>query len=480
MTESAAPIVRSPITRWLAGAHPAPFTLYAVVASFSAYFCMYAFRKPFSAGTYEGLTFLGSHIELKTALVTSQLLGYMFSKFIGIKFCSEITSRRRAAALVGLIAVSELALLLFAVVPPQLKVAVIFFNGLPLGMVWGLVVSYLEGRRTSEALLAGLSTSFILASGVVKDIGRDLMQGAGKLTFFSIDLPYMGTANLRGPNPFERWGSISESWMPLATGLLFLLPFLAAVWMLEQLPPPSLADEQARVRRAPMDRRQRWAFLRHFWPGMVMLLTAYRDYRDNFGVEIFRGLGYENEPSIFSRSESWVTFGVLLALGCLVFVRNNRLGLLGAFAIMGFGTLLLGIGTLLLDAGKIDGLTFMIITGLGVYLAYVPYGSVLFDRMIASTGVVGTAVFAIYVADFIGYVGPLAVMQTKDLLFGSVSRLDFFRSFSYFLSVLGSVLLLLSGVYFVYFHRHGHHTDGVDRERNERAADRNLTPKANA
>ena len=45
----------------------------------------------------------------------------------------------------------------------------------------------------------------------------------------------------------------------------------------------------------------------------------------------------------------------------------------------------------------------MILNGLGVYLAYVPYGSVLFDRLIASTGVVSTAVFAIYVADFIGY-----------------------------------------------------------------------------
>jgi hypothetical protein len=465
MIESLAPSQRGPIMRWLAGTNPVLFTLYAVAASFSAYFCMYAFRKPFSAGTYEGLTFLGSSIELKTALVTSQLLGYMLSKFIGIKFCSEITARRRAVALVGLILLAELALLLFAVVPAQLRVAAMFLNGLPLGMVWGLVVAYLEGRRTSEALLAGLSCSFILASGIVKDIGRNLMSGAEQLTFFSIDLPYLGTRNLRGPNPFVWWGSISEYWMPLATGLLFLLPFFAAVWMLEQIPPPSAADELARVRRAPMNRQHRWAFLRHFLPGMVMLLiayffmTAYRDYRDNFGVEIFQGLGYDKQPSIFSRSESWVTFGVLLALGGLVFVRNNRLGLMGAFVIMGFGTLLLGGGTLLLDAGKIDGLTFMILTGLGIYLAYVPYGSVLFDRMIASTGVVGTAVFAIYVADFIGYVGPIVIMQVKDLLFGSVSRLDFFRGFSYFLSLLGTALLFSSCIYFVFLHRHGRHAE---------------------
>ena len=43
-----------------------------------------------------------------------------------------------------------------------------FFNGLPLGMIGGLVVRYLEGRRASELLLAALSCSFIVASGAVK------------------------------------------------------------------------------------------------------------------------------------------------------------------------------------------------------------------------------------------------------------------------------------------------------------------------
>ena len=55
----------------------------------------------------------------------------------------------------------------------------------------------------------------------------------------------------------------------------------------------------------------------------------------------------------------------------------------------------------------------MILTGTGAYLAYVPYGSVLFDRLIASTRTVGTAVFAINVADSIGYAGSIGVMLTQ-------------------------------------------------------------------
>ncbi|MCE9546045.1 MAG: DUF5690 family protein [Planctomycetia bacterium] len=488
LNQSALPPSQSPprqgfVTRWLDTAHPLLFTCYAIVASFSTYFCMYAYRKPFSAGSYHDLKFLGTHIELKTALVTSQLIGYMLSKLIGIKFCSEITRRRRALALVGLVLLSQLALLLFAVVPPPLKVAVIFFNGLPLGMIWGLVVAYLEGRRTSEALLAGLSCSFILASGIVKDIGRNLMAGASQLTFFSIDLPYLGQRSLSGPNPLLSFGKISEFWMPFATGLLFFVPLLVSVWMLEQIPQPSAADERARVKREPMNRLHRWAFVRHFLPGMVMLLvayfflTAYRDYRDNFGVEMLTGLGLKEQASIFSRSEAWVTFGVLVALGGLVFVRNNRWGLIGAFAIMGVGTLLLGGGTLLWDTGRIGGLTFMILTGLGIYLAYVPYGSVLFDRLIASTGIVGTAVFAIYLADFIGYLGSISVLQAKDLLFAHMSRLAFFRGFSYFSSIMATVLLAVSCVYFAYFHRHGRVAEQVDAT-DRRLASREKVPVA--
>ena len=93
------------------------------------------------------------------------------------------------------------ALLLFAILPDNLRLVAIFLNGLPLGMVWGLVVWYLEGRRKSELLLAGLSCSFIIASGMVKDIGRWLMTGPG----------------------------VPEVWMPFVSGLIFLIPFVVVV-----------------------------------------------------------------------------------------------------------------------------------------------------------------------------------------------------------------------------------------------------------
>jgi len=403
------------------------FTVVAIMAAFSTYFCMYAFRKPFSAASYDGLQFLNTSFDLKTVLVTSQIIGYALSKMIGIKVISEVTRRSRFRMLVGMILVAQAALFAFAVLPPSLKVMAIFFNGLPLGMVWGLVVWYLEGRKTSEMLLAGLSCSFILASGVVKDIGRWLM---------SVH-------------------EIDQFWMPFVTGCLFLMPFLLSAYLLNRLPEPSRDDRLARMERSTMDGSQRWAFIRQFLPGMVMLmiayffLTAYRDFRDNFGVEIFDQLGYGiNEDAIFTRSELWVAFGVVGALAMLNLIKNNLWGLIGAFGVMTSGVMLMGVGTLLFDNGMIDGLTWMILCGLGSYLAYVPYGSVLFERLIASTRAMGTAVFVIYVADSIGYVGAIVVMGVKDQFAADVSRLEFFRYLTYGMSVLGVVMLVSSLIYF--------------------------------
>ena len=418
---------RSGISRWLERSPAAVLTVYAIVVSFSVYFCMYAFRKPFAAATYEGLKLFGTNIDLKTAFVIAQVLGYMLSKYAGIKVCSEVSPRRRMWTLGGLVVLAEVALFFFAVLPGHWKLVAIFLNGLPLGMVWGLVVLYLEGRRTSELLLAGLSCSFILASGMVKSVGSWLIVAHG----------------------------VGDYWMPFLTGLLFLVPFVVAVFLLDQIPAPTAADIDERVQRQPMDGKQRIAFLKEFAPGMLMLLiaylflTAYRDFRDNYMVDILGELGMGENPALLTATELPVAFGVLMALGALFIIRNNRLGLLGAYAIMVFGLLLMGGSTLFFDEDVIRGDVWMVCVGLGAYLVYVPFGSVLFDRLIAVTRVVGTAVFAIYVADAIGYSGSVGIQLYKDLGEPGATRLDFFRRFTYFMSVLGAVLTVSSCVYFI-------------------------------
>jgi hypothetical protein len=440
---------RRPLSSFLEKAPGPVFVAYAIAAAFTTYFCMYAFRKPFAAAKFEGATFLGSNVELKTAIVISQIIGYALSKYVGIKVCSEITPARRAFTLIFLVLWAELALVLFGLVPNNLKVVAIFFNGLPLGMVWGLVVWYLEGRRTSELLLAGLSCSYIVSSGIVKDVGRSFIEGTAASWWAGVPII--------GGFMSKTFGHVSEGWMPAITGLHFLPIFLLAVWLLNQLPRPTEADVAARGQREPMSARKRLAFLKQFGFGLVLLclaycfLTAYRDFRDNYQVEIFDGLGYPYKENrvIISKAETIVMFGVMAALALLNVIRNNRLGLIAAFGVMLMGVGLLGASTVLFQASIISGFWWVILTGLGSYLAYVPYGSVLFERLLASTRFVGTAVFAIYLADAIGYTGSVGVQLYRDLAHSEISRLSFFTGFTWFMSGLGLICLVSSCLYFV-------------------------------
>jgi hypothetical protein len=413
-----------------------------MATAFATYFAMYAFRKPFSAATFEGLQFAGTEIELKTAFVVSQIIGYAASKFMGIKFCTEASRAARPWMLLGLVGAAELALVLFAVLPNEWKIVAIFLNGLPLGMVWGLVVRYLEGRRTSDILLAALACSFIVSSGVVKDVARALMAG-DPIRILGIPLF----------NPFP---SVSEFWMPATTGLLFAPLFAIAVFFLNQLPDPTRDDARDRTEREPMDVARRWTFLLQYLPGICALiaayvfLTAFRDFRDNYMVEILDQLGYAyaDHRDLMSWMEFGVAFGVMLSIAMLYWVKDNRYGFSAVCAAIITGTMLIGIATLLLQNQAINGMWWMALIGFGSYLAYVPYNTVLFDRLMASTRFVGTAVFGMYLADSAGYSGSVVVQLAKDLVVGDLSRLEFMQRLSLFVSLFGTLSVLTGWFYF--------------------------------
>ena len=186
----------------------ASWAFWATLAAFTTYFCAYAFRKPFTAALFTDSQFFG--FDFKFLVVTTQVIGYSLSKFIGIGVIAGMPPAGRARALLVLIGLSELALVLFGLLPRPWNIVCMFLNGLPLGMVFGLVMGFLEGRRVSEALLAGLCASFIVADGAAKSTGAWLLEQG-----------------------------IPEDWMPAAAGALFLLPLTLAVTVLARTPAPS-------------------------------------------------------------------------------------------------------------------------------------------------------------------------------------------------------------------------------------------------
>ena len=411
---------------WLTNASPVAFTIFASLAGFSTYFCMYAFRKPFAAATFGTVDGWHFTLDFKIALVLAQLIGYAASKFIGIKVIAEMQRTYRAQMILGLIGASWLALIAFAVVPAIYKVPAMFVNGLCLGMIWGLVFSYMEGRRTSEILGAVLCASFIVSSGAVKSAGILLIQ--------FVHVPVF--------------------WMPAATGLVFVPLLLLSVWGLTQLPPPSPEDEAARVRRAPMTGNEVRAFLRDYGLGLTFLVityvfvTALRDFRDNFAAELWTALGYTNPAGVFTSTELVVAFVALVALGSIVVVRSNVRALTVIHGLLLAGLVLLGGSTLAFDAGLIAPLPWMIASGAGLYVVYTPFNAMLFDRMIAVSGRVANAGFLIYVADASGYAGSCVLLLWRNFGMQHVAWLEVFRFAIYGTTLVGLVLVTLSLLYF--------------------------------
>jgi hypothetical protein len=396
------------------------------LAAFAVYFAMYAFRKPFAAATYIDVAGWHGAIDYKTALLIAQVLGYALSKLIGVRVIAEAGREARARLILALIAASWIALVLFALIPAPWNVVCLFLNGLPLGLIWGLVFGYVEGRRASELLGAMLCASFILSSGVVKSAAT-LLMAAG----------------------------VSEWWMPAATGLAFTPLLLIALWQLERLPPPDARDRAERVERVPMPAAGRAAFWRAHGGTLTMLvlaytlLTAMRDVRDNFSAEIWAALGRGGQATLFTLSELPVAVVTLGVLGALMLVRDNRRALLAMHALIAAGAVILGTATLAFQAGMLSPLAWMTLTGAGLYLAYTPFNAMLFDRMIAAIGTAANAGFLIYIADSSGYAGSVALLLARSIAAPHLEWLGFFERCSYATAFIVLVLTGLSALRFL-------------------------------
>jgi hypothetical protein len=414
------------IRTWLKR-QPAPvLTLYGMISAFSLYTCVYAFRKPFAAATFEGHEFLG--IGYKVWLVTAQVLGYAASKFAGIRFISELKSNQRPFAIIVSASLAGISWLFFAITPAPYSIVFLFMNGLPLGLVWGMIFSYLEGRSMTEVLGVGLSISFILSSGLTRSVGAGLIQ-------------YMG---------------VPEEWMPFLAACLFAPPLLAFVFLLDLFPAPTERDMTLRTKRTPMMKSDRKRFLLLFAPGIFcfviayMLLTAYRDLRDNFSAEVLTHLGYTQSPGIYAATELIVSLFILAALGSLYLIKNSKTALIVNHVIIIAGLALVGSSTLLFHSGRLSPEVWMILIGCGLYAGYVPFNSIFFDRMLAAFQFTGTVGFIMYVADSFGYLGTVAVLFFKEFGGFQGSWLDFLIRSGYVLSAGGLLMMVLS---LIYFHR---------------------------
>lgn len=398
--------------------------IYAAVSVFLAYTMIFGFRKSFTAATFDGITVAG--YSYKTLLVISQVLGYMLAKFYGVKYIAELKRTGRGRVIILLTVIAWFSWLGFALVPVPYNIVFLFINGFPLGMLWGVVFSYIEGRRGTDFIGATLAVSFIFASGFVKSAAGWLMLNFG----------------------------ITEFWVPFCTGLLFAGPLLLFIYLMEKIPAPDAADIADRMERTPMSKAQRSTFIRSFLPGLAACIliytfaTIFRDIRDNFGAEMWKEMGFFNQPAIFSKTETPITLIILVLIGSMVMIRNSYKALITAHVFIGIGFLLAGLSTWVFISGNLPPIWWMTLVGLGLYMVYIPFNAVFFERLIATFRYAGNVGFLIYLADSFGYVGSVGVLFAKEVFKVKLNWVNFFSNSVMILSAIGVFLTLFSAIYF--------------------------------
>lgn len=400
------------------------FNALCIAAALITYTSMYAFRKPLSAATFEGLEYWG--MDYKVIAIISQLIGYTCSKFLGIKIVGGMKPGQRIAYILGLIGTAWAALLLFAVVPAPANILFLVLNGLPLGMIFGIVISFLEGRKNTELLGAGLCVSFITASGITKAVGKFLILHCG----------------------------VSDFWMPFLTGLVFVPLLLLGVWLLGKIPPPSTEDARLRGNRRPMSLAQRVDFFRQFSWGVIFstlvyaTLTVYRDLRDNFAVEIWEYFGYGSNVSILATSEICIAVIVLTVAASMIKVVNNRRAFFTNIVAFICGGAILFLTTWLCASELISPVVWMIASGFGLYLCYICFHTMFFERWMALYKYEGNIGFLICLSDSFGYLGSVGVLLYKNFSSPSSDWLPFIQDTAY---VAGGMIAGFSLLLFLYF-----------------------------
>ena len=407
---------KKPMPDWI-------FVLWAGGTALLSYSLVYALRKPFTAAEFEGLQVFGMDYKIVVSII--QLLGYVSAKLLGIKYISELRPEGRLKFIIGSAALSETSLIAFGLLPMPYNIMALYFNGLSLGCMWGVIFSFLEGRRTTDILASIMGVSMALSSGVAKSLG-----------LYTLNVLH-----------------VSEFWMPALIGAIAFPLLCFTGWMMTRFPQPTAADIASRSVRVTLNGHQRWALFRRFMPLLIMLfaanllLTVQRDIKEDFIVCIIDVSTVSSWA--FAQIDSIATL-VLLAAFALLSTTYDHLKVLCILLVLstcGMGTLAF-LGANFEQVG-LPTTIWLFLQSLCLDMAYLSFQTIFFERFIACFKIKGNVGFFIITIDFVGYLGTLALLLFKEFYASHIDWASFYNSMSLYIGIVCCLAFIGSLVYMI-------------------------------
>lgn len=400
------------------------FILWAGGAALLSYSLVYALRKPFTAASFENAEFFD--LDYKVVVTISQILGYVISKFIGIKLISELRPEERFRFILTSVVLAEASLILFGLLSTPYNIAAMFLNGLSLGCMWGVIFSFIEGRRVTDILASLLGVSMVVSSGTAKSVGLYVMNHL----------------------------HVSEFWMPALIGAVALPLLLLLGWVLNCLPAPSDEDIACKSKRETLNSEQRWALFRNFMPFLIMLfianvvLVVLRDIKEDLLVNIIDVSNYSSW--LFAQVDGIVTLIILGVFGLMVFVKDNLKALSVLLGLIIIGMIVMSVISFGHRQIEMSPVTWLFVQSLCLYMAYLTFQTIFFDRFIACFRIRGNVGFFIALNDFLGYAGTVVVLVMKEFFSPDINWAEFYNLMAGYVGVICCICFVGS---FFYLHQ---------------------------
>lgn len=414
------------------------FILWAGGAALLSYSLVYALRKPFTAASFENAEFFD--LDYKVVVTISQILGYVISKFIGIKLISELKAEERFKFILTSVLLAEASLILFGLLSTPFNVAAMFLNGLSLGCMWGVIFSFIEGRRVTDILASLLGVSMVVSSGTAKSVGLYVMNHL----------------------------HVSEFWMPALIGAVALPLLLLLGWALNRLPKPTQEDIAMKSERETLNGRQRRELFKSYMPFLSMLFVAniaivvLRDIKEDFLVNIIDVSSYS--PWLFVRIDSIVTLIILGIFGLMVFVKDNLKALSVLFVLIMSGMVVMSVVSFGQEQFRLSPVAWLFIQSLCLYITYLTFQTIFFDRFIACFRIRGNVGFFIVTTDFLGYTGTVVVLVLKEFCNPNIDWALFYNQLAGYVGIFCCIVFACT---FVYLHQRFRRETGVTTAREE-------------
>jgi hypothetical protein len=193
---------------------------------------------------------------------------------------------------------------------------------------------------------------------------------------------------------------------------------------------------------------------RQYGIGLVGLVIVYamlatlRDFRDNFSVEIWNEIDPHWNKTIFAKTETITGIVVLISVGLLSVIKSNRNGFIATNLMIIGGLCISGLSTLLFHLNIFPPFWWMLLSGTGLFLAYIPFQVAMFERMIALFRIKAVAGFFVYICDAIGYMGSVILLLYKEFFMKETSWSSMLMKFSYMQTIVSVAIMTMAIGYF--------------------------------